>query len=46
MDGGLNEESKMKSVRGDSSLVGGWGSCGVRFVGWTVFSTLNFEPDD
>lgn len=46
MDGGLKEESRMKSVFGESLSDDGEGSCGVGLEGATVFSTRNLEPDD
>lgn len=46
MDGGLNEESRMKSVLGDSSLEDWLGSLGAASDGETDFSTRNFEPEE
>ena len=46
MEGGLKEESKMKSVLGDSSLEAWLGSLGTASDGVTVFSTRNLEPEE
>ena len=45
IEGGLNEESKMKSVFGDSFAAGGDGSLGCDCWRWRVLRTRNFEGD-
>lgn len=44
MDGGLNEESRMKRVLGDSAT-GAVGSCGCVLEGWTVRNIRNFDSE-